>query len=38
MTLSLFLPYHDQESDASIKNHIDEGFRLGKPTNAPDEL
>ena len=38
MTLSLYLPYHDQKSDASIKNHIDEGFRLGKPTNAPDEL
>ncbi|XP_063433595.1 hepatocyte growth factor receptor-like [Mytilus trossulus] len=38
MTLSLYLPYHDQESDKVIKDHIDEGFRLGMPTNAPEDL
>lgn len=38
MTLALYLPYYDKESDASIKSHIDDGFRLGMPTNAPEEL
>ncbi|CAC5384299.1 USH2A [Mytilus coruscus] len=38
MTLSLYLPYHDQESDKAIKDHIDDGFRLGMPTNAPEDL
>ncbi|XP_078312981.1 uncharacterized protein LOC111134583 [Crassostrea virginica] len=39
MSLSMYLPYHDQEENEKIKSYVvDTGYRLGKPENASDAL